>query len=367
MKKIIIIGAGFGGLEVARILSKRRGDVEVTVIDKKETSDFLPTMPDCIGRGIRPQYLSYPIKTLAAKFHFSFIKGEVSEIDLQKKSISTLTSTLTYDFLIIASGSETNFYGNEDRKRNAYKLDDVNDVEKLLETVKNCAFDNYIIGGGGYTGVEVATNLRLALNRMKKPGRITIVERAADILGPLPAWMKGYVKDNFKRLGIEVSVNSAVEKIDYDKTLLIWTAGVKTPAFIQNLQAEKNPQGRIKVDEYSRLNESCFVIGDAAYFEYKRNYLRMAVQFAIFQGRAAGKNIIRSIKGKGLKEFKPVDLGYIIPMANNHSCGTVFGLNLKGILPTMLHFVMCIYRSYGLKNRFGIIKDLLTGGEKWRI
>ncbi|MCX5710261.1 MAG: FAD-dependent oxidoreductase [Candidatus Omnitrophica bacterium] len=367
MKKIIIIGAGFGGLEAARILSKRRGEVEVTVIDKKETSDFLPTMPDCIGRGIRPQYLSYPIKALAAKFRFSFIRDEVNKIDLQSKTVFTATATLNYDFLIIASGSETNFYGNEDIQKNAYKLDDVADAEKLLDAVKNRGFDNYIIGGGGYTGVEVATNLRLALNKMKRSGRVTIIERAADILGPLPAWMKVYVKDNLKRLSVEVSVNSSVDKMDHQKTMLIWAAGVKTPAFIQNLQTEKNPQGRIRVDEYLRLNESCFVIGDAAYFEYKKNYLRMAVQFAIFHGRAAAKNIIRSIKGTSLKKFEPVDLGYIIPMANNRSCGTVFGLNLKGFLPTMLHFIMCIYRSYGLKNKLGIIKGLLIGGGRWRI
>jgi len=358
MKKVIIIGAGFGGLEAARILSKHRGDVEITVIDKKETSDFLPTMPDCIGRGIRPQYLSYPVKALAAKFGFSFIKDEVSKVDLQDKTVFTVTAALNYDFLIIASGSETNFFGDEDIKKNAYKLDNVADAEKLLDVVKSRVFDNYIIGGGGYTGVEVATNLRLALNKMRRPGRVTIIERSADILGLLPSWMKDYVKENLRKLDIEVLINSSVDKIDYGKTVLIWAAGVKASAFIQNLQVEKNPQGRLKVDEYLRLDESCFVIGDAAYFEYKKNYLRMAVQFAIFQGRAAAKNIIRSIKGNSLKKFEPVDLGYIIPMANNRSCGMVLGLNLKGFLPTLLHFIMCIYRSYGFKNKIGIIKGL---------
>ena len=90
----------------------------------------------------------------------------------------------------------------------------------------------------------------------------------------------------------------------------------------------------------------------------------MAVQFSITEGDRAAVNIIRSIKNLSLKKFKPLDLGYIIPMANNRSCGRVFGLNVKGIFSTLLHFVMCIYRSQGLKNKLGFINNLLTGGAK---
>jgi NADH dehydrogenase FAD-containing subunit len=85
----------------------------------------------------------------------------------------------------------------------------------------------------------------------------------------------------------------------------------------------------------------------------------MTVQFAIAQGDLAANNIIRSIKGKKLIEYKPVDLGFIIPMANNHSCGNVFGVNLKGKLPTLLHFIMCVYRLYGMRNKIGFIKSLM--------
>ncbi|MCX5701712.1 MAG: hypothetical protein NTW64_01875 [Candidatus Omnitrophica bacterium] len=75
----------------------------------------------------------------------------------------------------------------------------------------------------------------------------------------------------------------------------------------------------------------------------------------IFQGRCVAANIINSIKGCKLKKYTPIDFGYIIPMANNNSCGTVFGLNLKGFLPTALNFIMCIYRSRGLKDKLGVI------------
>jgi NADH dehydrogenase len=370
MIKILIIGAGFGGLSAASRLCKSRVGFEVALIDKKQTSDFLPMLPDCIGRQINPEFLTYKIKDMARKLGFNFISEEVSTIDLEKKEILTESRILEYDYLIIASGSETNFYGNNNIKQHAFTLDDAGDVKKIINALKQNEFDNFIIGGGGYTGIEVATNVRLYLDKIKRNGRIIIIERAPTILGPLPEWMKKYVIDNLKNLNIEIFVNSTIDKIERDKVYLsegrtlnnafvIWAAGVKTAGFIQNLKVDKNPQGRIKVDEYLRLNDNCFVVGDAAIFSYKNSFLRMAVQFAITQGDFAAANIIKNIKGLSLNRYNPQDLGYIIPMANNRSCGTILGLDIKGFLPTIFHFIMCIYRSYGLKNKLGIIRDLI--------
>ena len=129
-----------------------------------------------------------------------------------------------------------------------------------------------------------------------------------------------------------------------------------------NLMVEKGRQGRISVDQYLRLNETCFVIGDCAQFPHKVNHLRMAVQFSIAQGLCAASNVLLHIKASNLKKYKPIDLGYIIPMANNCSCGKVMGFPIKGRLPTLLHYLMCIYRSFGFKNKVGMVKCLLKGG-----
>jgi len=368
--KVIIIGGGFGGLSASRRLCKSGIKLEVMLIDKKQTVDFLPMLPDCIGRMISPEFLSYGIENIGRKLGFNFIKGEVIAVDLEKKEVSVNSEGLKYDYLIIASGSETNFYGNQGIRQYAYTLDGISDARKMIDGLGQGKFDNFVVGGGGYTGIEVATNLRLFLNRNGMKGRIVIVERAPAILGPLPEWMKKYVIDNLQRLNIEISVNNTIDIIEehrihlsegkiLDNVFVVWAAGVKTSSFIQNLKVDKNPQGRIKVDEYLRLNNNCFVIGDAANFSQQNNFLRMAVQFAIAQGDLAGANIIRDIKGLNLRKYKPLDLGYIIPMANNRSCGSILGLNLKGFLPTIFHFIMCIYRSYGKRNKIGIIKDLL--------
>jgi len=376
MKRVIVIGCGFGGLSSVETLCKfrKRHDIMVIVIDKGLNFNFLPLLPDVIGRQIDSRFLIYPIKDLSQRYSFGVINAQVTEVNLEEKKVYILAQHFDYDYLIIASGSETNFYGNEQIKQYAYKLDDAEDAKVIQDTVEKEDFDSYLVAGGGYTGIEVATNLRRKLVRNSPNKRIIIIERSPSILGPLPQWMKEYVNENLEKLDIEVLLNAVIDKVDknsvylasgavFHNAMLIWAAGVKTSQYIEDLKIEKNPQGRLKVDEYLRLNDSCFAVGDAAYFLHKNSFLRMAVQFAIAEGECAAKNIINSIKGRKLKKYKPMDLGYIIPMANNFSCGRVFGFDFKGRVPTLLHYLMCLYRSFGFRNKSGIICNLLRGGE----
>jgi len=368
MKKIIIIGGGFAGLSALAVFCRRESrDFEITLIDEKDNASFLPMLPDCLGRGVAPEHLLYDLAGLSAKKHFNFIMDKVIGINLEKKEVMTSKVNLNYDFLIVASGSETNFYGNSRLKDCSFKLDNAQDAGSMRKALDD--YDCFLIFGAGYTGIEVATNLRIYLEKKKIDKRIVIVERSAAMLGPLPQWMKDYVADNLKRLNIEVLINSSLDKVEgskvsltggatFDNSMLIWAAGVKTSDFIQNLNVEKNPQGRIKVDEYLRVDNACFAAGDAAYFSRNNIFLRMAVQFAVAQGNCCAKNIIRSAQGKRLIKFRPLDLGLIIPMANNRAAGRILGVNMKGFLPVFFHYLMCIYRSYSLRNKLGIIKDL---------
>lgn len=372
-KKVVIIGCGFGGFYAARFLSKLKKEIELTVIDKKGTFDFLPMLPDIIGRRINPQLLTNSIEGLRRELGFNFVKEEVLSLDLENNSLQTALTKIAFDYLLIASGSETNFYGNDLIRDYAYRIDSVEDVSKVLQSLEKNPKDFYLISGGGYTGIEVATNLSRLLKRKSIEREIIVVEKASSILGPLPLWMKDYVTKNLERLNIRVLTDTSIKNFEnssialtnglvFDNAMLFWAAGVKTAGYIQQLKSEKNPQGRLKVDKYLRLNQNCFAVGDSVYVSYKDSFLRMAVQFAIYQGFCAARNIANSIRGRQLKPYQPVDMGYIIPMANNRSCGQVLGLNIKGIMPTVMHFFMCIYRLHGFKNKMGLIKALLKGG-----
>jgi len=372
MKKIMIIGAGFAGLSAAKRLFRTGLALEITLFDKKGQVNFLPLIPDCIGRGINPKFLVNDVASLYRNSKIRFIRQEVTSVDLAIGQIRAGLTTYVYDYLVIASGSQPNFFSNPDAQAYGHPLNNVIDVQEIISCLKENSFEHLIICGAGYTGVEAATNLWLYFKKRGMLKKIIIVERAPAILGVLPDWMKDYVARNLKSMGIEVLINSVIEKIQADKvsvsggrefprSVLIWVPGVKTAEFIQKLDIPKNPQGRIVVDEYLRAGQNCFCAGDTAFFSRKNSFLRMAIQFAIAQGDQAAKNIIRSIKNIPLKKYRPLDLGYIIPMANNRSCGRVLGLNVLGHLATFLHFSMCVFRSMGLKNKAGIINNLLKG------
>lgn len=371
MKKVAIIGCGFAGLAASIYFRRHAKDLRVCVVDRKPTFDFLPMLPDALGRNINPEHLFFPIALLSKIYGFDFINEPVSGVDLQSNIVSTSQRQVRFDYLLIASGSETNFYGDSRIQNSAYKLDDVRDARDISKALKENKFDSFVISGAGYTGVEIATNLSVFFESKKIERKICIVERNPSILGPLPEWMKAYVYENLRRLNVEILTQNTISKVEgnkifisngriFDNSMLIWAAGVKTADYVQALKLEKNPQGRLKVDEYLRISENSFVAGDCANFVHKNQALRMAAQFSIMQGSLAARNILAYIKGARLAKFSPIDLGFIVPMANNRSCGKVLGLNMSGRLATMFHFLMCIYRSYGLRNRVGIINDLIS-------
>jgi NADH dehydrogenase len=220
MNKVIIIGGGFAGLAAAARLGKSNLDLEVILIDKQKEFNFLPMLPDIIGRAIMPRFVTNRIEDLSKAFGFNFINQEVVRVDLEKKEVSTNLQILNYDYLIIACGSQTNFYGNENIKKYAYKLDNAQDAELILRALENNKLDSYIVAGGGYTGIEIATNLRVYFEKRAKDKRIIIVERAPTILGPLPEWLKDYVLANLKELNIELYLNTVIEKIEGGRILL---------------------------------------------------------------------------------------------------------------------------------------------------
>lgn len=369
MKQVVIIGGGFGGLACAHAL---RGCVqaEVTLIDRKATFDFLPVLPDVIGGRISPSAASMSLALRAKHDDFRFIQDEVSQVDMNQRIVHGQTTSYEYDYLVIAAGTHTNFYGNDDMARKAFKLDNVDDANRICEAVQTSAFNTAIVVGGGYTGIEIATNLRRRLSSLNVSKQIVIVEASGSILNTLPEWMVRYVKENLAHLKVDVLVNSRVECIEnnrvilsdgrvFDPSIVIWAAGVQTPPFVRDMKSEKAEQGRLNVTDYLQMEEHIFSIGDTTAFVDNGHPLRMAVQFAVAQGKLTGKNILRCLHGQGMRPYRSVDRGYIIPMANLHACGELMGVQCKGLPAIFMHYSMCIRRSLGLRKKMRMLRDLL--------
>ncbi len=368
MKRIIIVGGGFAGLAAAERLGGRAG-LDVTLIDRKTTSDFLPLLPDVAAGRMDSTLITAPLPELAHRFGFRFVHGTVTGVERSGRIVHLENSDLIYDYLLVASGTETNFYGNRQAQEQAFPLDSAQDAQRLQAAVQAGTHENYVIAGGGYTGVEIATQLRVALNALHRPGRVMIVERSNSVAKALPPWMRAVVHTNLARLNIECLESCELAAIGptelsfstgttVSHALLVWAAGVRAAGFTDTLGLEHNPQGRLVATDTLQVDEHIFVAGDAALFQHKGVPLRMSIQFALTQGACAAANIARAAAGTPLVPYRPLDPGYVLPMANGLSCGLILGIPLQGRLPTLLHYVMCAYRSIGWQRKRGVLRGL---------
>lgn len=386
-KNIVILGGGFAGVSALKTLAKSKDVVlkefNVLMIDKKKNFEFRPMLPDVIGGWLSSDALKVDLQKLVKKFGFYFINDEAIEIDFQESKIVLKERVIKYEYFIVCAGSEANFFSNENIKQNCFKLDDISDADeirsKLIEFACKKKSSNIVIVGGGYTGIEIATNIHYLLSRLKLEFKVIILEQSADILTMLPEWIRDDVTRHLRKLNVEILCNDSLSEYKDDQVFIksgkvienafcIWSAGVKTAAAVDAINVDKY-RTRIKVDNYLRIlnsnYENVFITGDSSYFYdvKQRVYLRMAVMFAQAQGKIAALNIINCIKGLPLTRYKPFDLGFLIPMAYGKSPGVVLGQNMHGIFGYFLHYCMCVYRS-DWKNKFIIIKDFFLRKKK---
>lgn len=378
-KNILIVGGGFAGVSALKHLAayrQIRPDFRIILVDRKDSFEFLPVLPDIVGGWLKPSHARVNLGELSSRYSADFIKGQVEEINFLAKEVFLTDVSIKYEYLLICSGAETNFFNNQKIKSSCFKLDSIKDAvdikEAILKKAKRKEKVNIVIVGGGYTGIEISTNINYLLQG-KVEYKIYLLERASDILGMIPDWMRQEVKKELITLGIEVICSDSLREYksetvfldsgkSIDNAICIWAAGVRTGSFIDRIHIEKE-RTRIKVNKNLKIEnkgyEGVFVLGDAANFYDKKSKssLRMAIMFAIGQGKIAAKNTFKSILGQPLLKYNPVDLGYIIPMAHGKAFGLVLRRKVRGRLGYLMHYFMCIYRS-GLQNKIGIIKDL---------
>lgn len=374
MSDIVIVGGGFAGLEVARCLAKKRAflrDRRIILIDAKRTSDFLPLLPDVAGGCIRKENVIFDLADYLDRLRVSFEWGEVIRINTETKEIFLKSGNiLGYEYLILACGSQTHFFGMDDVRHKALKLDSADDAATLFNAVATYPEKKILIMGGGYTGIEIASHLAVFFRRKKFKGySVNIIEKGSDILGLLPLWIKDACRINLCRLRVnlypdcflrevtdcKVKLSNGLEFEDY---LLVWAAGVATHSFVRDLKFEKDAQGRLFVDAHVMFDGSCFAVGDVAAFRQKGRALRMSVWFALSEARIAASNVLRMIaQKKTMIKYRPFDPGFLVPMAGKRAYGKFFIFNMKGLAGWALHCFMCLLHSLSIKNKIGIFYD----------
>jgi len=387
--RIVIIGGGFGGIALAQKLSKK--EVQVVLLDKNNYHCFQPLLYQVSTGGLEPDSIAYPLRKVFIGYdNFYFRLAEVQEIEPEKKSIKTSIGALTYDYLVIATGSETNYYGNTELEKNAMAMKTIpqslNLRSLILENFEQAlltddyherdALMNFVIVGGGPTGVELAG----ALAEIKKGilpkdypdldtrrATINLLQSGDRILNAMSQEASKKAEDFLEKLGVQVwkdvrvtgyDGKTATTKTDltFDTATLVWAAGVKG-ATIKGLDAKEFLAGgnRLPVNEYNQVvgYPEIFAIGDIACMQSEShpNGHPMMAQPAIQQGRQLAANMGRLIEGKPLKVFKYTDKGSMATVGRNKAVCDLEHIRFQGVFAWFVWMFVHLFFLIGFRNR----------------
>jgi len=370
--KIFIVGGGFAGVSAAKNLSKKLSTShEIYLIDKKEYTTMLPNLPEVASGRLESRDVTENIINLIPQ-SVKFIKEEILEINFDEKTIKTNENEYKYDYLILATGSTRNLFDFNQSLDKVNVLDSLEAAEnikmKFSEYLDTAAEATLVVSGAGFTGMELACNLYDLSKRKGKNLKVIFVERSNRILPMLSEKLSSHVIDKLNELKCKIYTNNQIMAFDgKDITLknnevikdvfFCWCSGVKS-ALKPSGEYKRLPDGRIIVDEFLSIPEypEVYAVGDAAAIKDKNNnFLRRAVTFAQMSGRHGAKNIAAVINKKQRKPFKPIDLGWIIPIYIS-SIGSVLGKDIKGRKGIFMHYILCGIKNYNFRNFWSELK-----------
>ncbi len=384
---VVIVGAGFGGLRLARGLS--RAPVDVTIIDRHNYHTFVPLLYQVATAGLEPEAIAQPIRRILrgvpnVRFRLSAVTG----VDLTRRVVTTDSGEIRYDYLVLAAGSATNYFGLDSVVQVTSALRDLDDAEGLRDQILG-AFEaasaeedpnrrrqllTLIVVGGGPTGVELAGALA-ELRRHVLPhdypdldlsgARILLLEATDRILPSMPPGLQAKAQAKLSELGVEISLRAPVADADADGVTLsngemipagavIWVAGMRAPPLAEAVLTARGSGGRLIVSKTLHLPDhpEVYAIGDMAHVgDPETRPHPMLAPVAIQQGALVAENILRSLAGKPPKRFVYKDRGTMVTIGRNAAVAHVFGLRLSGFIAWLIWLTVHLVWLIGFRNR----------------
>ncbi len=385
---LIIIGGGFAGLELIKQLNNK--PIRITVFDKNNYFNFQPLMYQVASGGLGPDAIAYPLRKIISRMpNIAFRMAEVTRIHCDINEIETSIGRFGYDYLCIATGAQTNFFGNADLEKHAMQLKSIPDAldlrsnilqefEKALSTGETDRFLNFVVVGAGPTGVETAG----ALAEIKKhvlPAdykeldaskmNVHLIEAAPRVLAAMSEVSSEKALQFLTNIGVHVQVNTSVKNYDAETGALslsngqilktdtvIWSAGVKGKS-IPGIPEEVITKGnRYKTDAYNRLEglNNVFAIGDIALMTTDTAFPNghpMVATVAQQQGKLLGKNLLKLLSGKPLKPYTYLNLGSMATIGRHKAVFEIFGVKMQGYIAWLGWMFLHLMLLVGYRNR----------------
>jgi NADH dehydrogenase len=405
-KKLVILGGGFGGLDVARAVGRSRGAREywdTLLIDKENFFQFNPLLPAVAVGAVETRHIVYPLREMARLRQIRFHKNKVLHIDLDQRRVFLHNNLMQpFDVLVIALGSVTNYYGVPGAFEYTYPFKTIADAmtlrariielfemaEQAESTEQRRRLLSFAVVGGGITGVEVAAEMMEMVTETLLPNypsihrshvSVTVLEGSDRLVPSARPEHSLYIQRHLERRGVAVRLGTLVRAVEPKRVLLadggavnaftiLWTAGVCPPAVVRELSVQHIPDGRIQVDAHLRALsldgrplDHVRVIGDsAAFLQRDGRYQAPLAATAAKMGGYVGRALAREADNRSVDPFHLEPVGYIISLGKHSSVVNLFGVRFSGRLAWLVWAAAYLIKMVGIRKQIEVGLDHLT-------
>jgi NADH dehydrogenase len=387
--RVLIIGAGFGGLWTARRLA--RSPADVTLLDRNNYHTFSPLLYQVASSELEAEDIAYPVRSIFHRQRVRFLMNEVKEIDLNGRLVKTQENTYPYDYLVLSAGGANNYYGVPGAAEYTYQIKSLEHAivlrNHLLYRFERamCETDpairqrmlTFAIVGGGPTGVEFAGALIELIHGPLKHDfptlnlhlvQVILLEASDHLLPAMPPELQGYALKRLRRMGVDVRLETPVVKITPREVTLkngaiiptettVWTAGVRGEPLAQSLglplarSGQISPLPTLQVEGHPEV----YVIGDVSRIVQDNQPLPMLATVAIQQGKAVAHNLLRQMNGQEPEPFRYHDPGTLATIGRGAAVCRIWGISFTGFPAWVLWLGVHIVNLIGFRNRLLVL------------
>jgi len=393
LPRVVVIGGGFAGINLVKTLANK--NIQVVLIDKRNYHTFQPLLYQVSSSGLEPDSIAYPLRKIIKKHKTSFFRlAEVKQIIPEKNEVSTSIGDIAYDYLVIATGTKTNFFGNKTIESYSMPMKTVPQALNIRSLIlqnfekgaianskqEREAYLNFVIVGGGPTGVELAGAIAELKNHIlprdyhdlnPSDMNIHLLEGADRVLPPMSQHASEKAEKFLKELGVKIHCNTFVQNYDglnvttnsdlkMQSQTLIWAAGV-TGAPVNGLKANAlvDRANRYNVNQYNQVEgyDNIFAIGDIALMsseDYPKGHPQVA-QPAIQQGKLLGQNILNLTRKKPMKAFLYHDKGSMATIGRNKAVVDLKRYKFGGFFAWFIWMFVHLMSLVGFRNRMVVL------------
>jgi len=410
---IIILGSGFAAIEALKKLQKKyknNSNIDIKIISKDNFLLFTPMLPEVFSGMIEPRHIVTPVRSFCNKKSI-FYHGNVQDINFEKKIVTVKYSIgryyqpisyeekeFSFDYLVIALGSETNFFGNTNIEKNCFTMKSINDAfvlrNQIINILEQASIESdyksdltdslltFVVVGGGFSGIETVGELNHFVkdaiknyykNINPNKVRIIVINAENSILTEVDEDLGQYAKNVLeKKGGIEFKMNRMAKDATQNKIILdngenistytiIWTAGVTLDEFVKKLNCEHDKKGHLKTKDNLELTSfsNVYAVGDCASIinPFNGKPYPPTAQHAIRQGQLAAENIINNIEGKKPKKIRYKTRGTMATIGKRVGVAKIFGFKFKGSIAWFLWRTFYLSKLPMIKKKLRIIGD----------